>query len=80
MFQDLVDAINRLNAALDAAEALGAAQEIGTLIGGAIGYPLIKTPTEIAAMTWAEQVSWADAIQLHPPEIAPAANEEEPGL
>lgn len=71
MWQDLVDAINRLDNALNELAEREAAQDIGAALGSAIGYPLVKTSAEIDAMTLAEIHDWRNAIGMSPPEGCP---------
>lgn len=76
--QELLDAINRLDAALNESAARQAAQDIGAAIGNIIGsgfYIHKKTPAEIDDMEWTDWTDWAELVKNQPP----AATEGPPG-
>lgn len=61
------DAVNRFINAVNEWDKRQAAHDIGTAIGGAIGYPLIRTSAQIDEMTVPEMESWVAAIRDCPP-------------
>lgn len=64
--QELLDAINRLDEALNEAAKRQAARDIGAAIGAALGtaVTIYRTPEQIDAMSLTEIEAWAEGVEL----------------
>jgi len=68
--QEILDAINRLDNALNEAAARDAALDLGEAIGNYVGaamYVNKRTPEQINAMSWPDMTAWSQQVKDNPP-------------